>query len=82
VAGTLKVPYTTFLLSVVVSSAVWAALGLWLGATFGLSIGYFLTGNRLINLFVVVIAILIVAFALTQIWRRARTPQAGKTRSG
>jgi membrane protein DedA with SNARE-associated domain len=72
VAGTLKVPYTTFLPSIAVSSAVWAALGLWLGATFGRSIGYFLIGNRLIYLLVVVAVVLVVAFAAIQIWRRSR----------
>jgi membrane protein DedA with SNARE-associated domain len=75
VAGTLKVRYTTFLPSVAVSSAVWAALGLWLGATFGRSIGSFLTGNPLIYLLIVAAVVLVVAFAVVQIWRRSRTPQ-------
>jgi membrane protein DedA with SNARE-associated domain len=72
VAGTLKVPYTTFVPSVAVSSAVWAALGLWLGATFGRSIGYFLTGNRLIYVLVVVAVVLVVAFVVIRIWRRGQ----------
>jgi membrane protein DedA with SNARE-associated domain len=76
VAGTLRVPDTTFLPSVAVSSAVWAAVGLWLGATFGRSIGSFLTGNRLIYLLVVVAIVLVVAFALFQIWRRTRRADA------
>jgi membrane protein DedA with SNARE-associated domain len=76
VAGTLRVPYTTFLPSVAVSSAVWAAVGLWLGATFGRSIGSFLTGNPLIYLVVVVAIVLVVAFALFQIWRRTRRADA------
>ena len=79
VAGTLKVRYTTFLPSVAVSSAVWAALGLWLGATFGRSIGSFLTVNRLIYLLAVVAVVLVVAFAVIQIWRRradTNRPQA------
>jgi membrane protein DedA with SNARE-associated domain len=76
VAGTLKVRYTTFLPSVAVSSAVWAALGLWLGATFGRSIGSFLTGNRLIYLVVVAAAVLVVAFALIQVWRRSRRQES------
>jgi len=76
VAGALRVPYTTFLPSVAVSSAVWAAVGLWLGATFGRSIGSFLTGNALIYLLVVVATVLVVAFALIQIWRRSRRPDS------
>jgi membrane protein DedA with SNARE-associated domain len=76
VAGTLRVPYTTFLPSVAVSSAVWAAVGLWLGATFGRSIGSFLTGNALIYLLAVVAIVLVVAFALIQVWRRSRRPDS------
>jgi membrane-associated protein len=76
VAGTLKVSYTTFLPSVAVSSAVWAALGLWLGATFGRSIGSFLTGNSLIYLLVVVAVVLVVAFAVVRIWRRSHRPDS------
>lgn len=72
VAGTLRVPYTTFVPSVAVSSAVWAAVGLWLGATFGRSIGYFVTGNRLIYLLVVVAVVLVVAFVVIRIWRRGQ----------
>jgi membrane protein DedA with SNARE-associated domain len=75
VAGTLKVPYTTFVPSVAVSSAAWAALGLWLGATFGRSIGSFLTGNLLIYLLVVAAVVLVVAFAVIQLWRRSRKPE-------
>ncbi|MBJ7598707.1 VTT domain-containing protein [Candidatus Nephthysia bennettiae] len=77
VAGTLKVPYRIFVPSVAVSSAAWAALGLWLGATFGRSIGSFLTGNRLLYVLVVVAVVLLVAFALIQIWRRSRRPEPG-----
>ena len=81
VAGTLRVPYGTFLPSVAVSSAVWAAIGLWLGATFGRSIGYFLTGNRLIYVLVVVAVVLVVAFGVIQIWRRSRRPEAPSPRA-
>jgi membrane protein DedA with SNARE-associated domain len=76
VAGTLKVPYTTFVPSVAVSSAAWAAIGLWLGATFGRSIGSFLTGNPVIYLLLVVAIALVVAFAVIQLWRRGRTEPA------
>jgi membrane-associated protein len=77
VAGTLEVRYTTFLASVAVSSAVWAAVGLWLGATFGRSIGSFLTGNRLLYILIVVAVVLVVAFAVIRIWRRSRAPGSG-----
>jgi membrane protein DedA with SNARE-associated domain len=73
VAGTLKVPYRMFLPSVAVSTAVWAALGLWLGATFGRSIGSFLTGNRLIYLLVVVAVVLVIAVVVIQVWRRGQS---------
>jgi membrane protein DedA with SNARE-associated domain len=76
VAGTLKVPYTTFLPSVAVSSAIWAAIGLWLGATFGRSIGSFLTGNPLIYLLIVAAIVLVVAIAVIEIWRRSRKPDS------
>jgi membrane protein DedA with SNARE-associated domain len=79
VAGTLKVPYGTFVPSVAVSSAAWAALGLWLGATFGRSIGSFLTGNPLLYVLVVVAVVLVVAIALIQIWRRSRRAEPGGT---
>jgi membrane protein DedA with SNARE-associated domain len=59
-----------------VSSAVWAALGLWLGATFGRSLGSFLTGNPLVYLLIVAAVVLVVAFAAIQIWRRSRKPDA------
>src|ERR1700680_2464645 len=38
-AATTGVPYRVFAPSVAVSTAVWAGIGLWLGATFGQSIG-------------------------------------------
>jgi membrane protein DedA with SNARE-associated domain len=76
VAGTLKVPYSTFVPSVAVSSAVWAAVGLWLGATFGRSITSFLTGNLLIYLLVIVAVVVVVAFAVIQIWRRTRRSES------
>ena len=77
-AGTLKVRYPTFLGSVAVSSAVWAAVGLWLGATFGRSIGSFLTSNPLLYVLAIVAVALVIAFAVFQIWRSSRRLETGR----
>jgi hypothetical protein len=45
-------------------------LGLWLRATFGRSIGSFLRGDPLLYVLVLV-AVVMVALALIQIWRRS-----------
>ena len=59
-AGVFRVPYHVFALSVAVSTAVWAAVWLWLGVVFGRQIAVFLAGHRwayaLLLLGVVVIA--------------------------
>src|SRR5207248_9974172 len=39
IAGTMGVPYRIFVPSVVVSTAIWAAVGMWLGATLGETLG-------------------------------------------
>jgi len=45
-AGVLRVPYRVFAPSVAVSTAVWAAVWLWLGATFGRQLAHFLESHR------------------------------------
>lgn len=45
-AGVLRVPYRVFVPSVAVSTAVWAAVWLWLGVTFGRQLGHFLEAHR------------------------------------
>jgi len=45
-AGVFRVPYHVFAISVAVSTAIWAAVWLWLGAEFGHQIAQFLAGHR------------------------------------
>jgi len=45
-AGVLRVPYHVFAISVAVSTAVWAAIWLWLGVVFGRQIAVYLAGHR------------------------------------
>src|SRR6266700_17011 len=45
-AGVLRVPYRVFVISVAVSTAVWAAVWLWLGVTFGHQLARFLEAHR------------------------------------
>jgi membrane protein DedA with SNARE-associated domain len=56
------VPYRIFAPSVAVSTAVWAAIGLWIGATFGQSIGNLLA--RYPWLYLVALGLVIVAVAV------------------
>jgi membrane protein DedA with SNARE-associated domain len=41
-----RVPYHVFAISVTISTAVWAAVWLWLGVEFGRQIAIFLGGHR------------------------------------
>jgi membrane protein DedA with SNARE-associated domain len=61
-AATTGVPYRIFAPSVAVSTAVWAAIGLWIGATFGQSIGNLLA--RYPWLYLVALGLVIVAVAV------------------
>lgn len=45
-AGLFRVPYHVFAISVAVSTAIWAAVWLWLGVEFGRQIAVFLAGHR------------------------------------
>jgi membrane-associated protein len=45
-AGVFRVPYHVFAISVAVSTAIWAAVWLWLGALFGHQIAGFLSAHR------------------------------------
>jgi membrane protein DedA with SNARE-associated domain len=73
-AATTGVPYRIFAPSVVISTAVWAGFGLWLGATFGQSIGNVLV--RFPWIYVIGLGLVIVAFAfvLVRIWRVSQRP--------
>jgi membrane protein DedA with SNARE-associated domain len=76
IAGSVGVPYTTFVPSVAVSTAIWAGVGLWLGATFGQSIGHILSSNPWIYLAAFGLAILGLAVLLVRAWRRADAHRA------
>lgn len=70
-AATTGVPYRIFAPSVAISTAVWAGIGLWLGATFGQSIGTLLTRYPWIYLVGLGLVIVAVAFTVVRLWRVA-----------
>jgi membrane protein DedA with SNARE-associated domain len=69
IAATMGVPYRVFLPSVAISTAIWAAVGLWLGATLGQSIGHVLSGNAWLYLVALGVAILLLALVIVREWR-------------
>jgi membrane-associated protein len=70
IAATMGVPYRVFAPSVAVSTAIWAALGLWVGATFGQSIGHLLSQNTWIYLAALGLLIVVLAVTVVRAWRR------------
>ena len=68
-AATTGVPYRIFAPSVAVSTAVWAGIGLWIGATFGQSIGTLLVRYPWIYLVALGLVIVAVAITLVRYWR-------------
>jgi membrane protein DedA with SNARE-associated domain len=68
-AATTGVPYRIFAPSVAISTAVWAGFGLWLGATFGQSLGNLLARYPWIYLVGLGLIIVVVAVALVRLWR-------------
>ena len=64
-------PYTA---SVAISTAAWAGVGLWLGATFGQSIGNLLARNSWIYLLVLGLVIVAFAVVLVRLWRVSENP--------
>jgi len=75
-AATTGVPYRIFAPSVAISTAVWAGVGLWLGATFGQSIGNLLARYPWIYLVGLGLVIVAVATVLVRIWRVSQRPSA------
>jgi membrane protein DedA with SNARE-associated domain len=69
IAATAGVPYRVFAPSVAISTAIWAAIALWLGATLGQSIGRILSGNTVIYLVVFAGLIVLLAVVLVRGWR-------------
>jgi len=70
IAATAGVPYRVFVPSVAVSTAIWAAAGLWLGATVGEAIGNVLFDQGWVYLLVLGFAIVSLAITLVFAWRR------------
>jgi membrane-associated protein len=70
IAASMGVPYRVFAPSVAVSTAIWAAVGLWLGATFGQSIGHVLSQIAWAYLIGLGLLILVLAVTLRRAWRR------------
>jgi membrane protein DedA with SNARE-associated domain len=68
-AATSRVPYRVFAPSVAVSTAVWAGVGVWIGATFGQSIGNLLARYPWIYLGAIGLVIGVVAIALVGLMR-------------
>jgi len=68
-AGLLRVPYRVFAPSVVVSTAIWAGIGLWLGATVGAAIGNVLFDRGWIYIVGLGLVIVVLAIALVRAWR-------------
>ena len=68
-AATTGVPYRIFAPSVAISTAVWAAIGLWIGVTFGQSIGNLLARYPWIYLVALGLVIVAIAVALVRLWR-------------
>jgi membrane protein DedA with SNARE-associated domain len=70
IAATMGVPYRVFVPAVAISTAIWAALGLWLGATVGQAIGTVLFHRGWIYLLVLWLAVVALAVTLVYAWRR------------
>jgi membrane protein DedA with SNARE-associated domain len=70
IAATAGVPYRVFVPSVAVSTAIWAAVGLWLGATLGETISGVFFDRGWIYFAGLGAAIVALAFTLVFAWRR------------
>jgi membrane-associated protein len=77
-AATTGVPYRIFAPSVAISTAVWAGIGLWLGATFGQSLGNLLAHYPWIYLVGLGAIIVVVAVALVRLWRVSAQAAPGR----
>jgi membrane protein DedA with SNARE-associated domain len=70
IAATMGVPYRVFVPSVAISTAIWAAVGLWLGATVGEAIGNVLFNSGSIYLLGLGLVIVALSVTLVLAWRR------------
>lgn len=77
-AGTLRMPYRTFVLSVAVSTAPWAAILLWLGTAFGPRLAHLLGGHPWASLLLPLGLVVALALWLAQLlWARRTREGAG-----
>jgi len=70
IAATMGVPYRVFVPSVALSTAIWAGVGLWLGATVGEALGNVLIARGPIYLLGLWLLIVVVAVTVVLAWRR------------
>lgn len=70
-AGITQVPYRVFAPSVAVSTAVWAAIWLWLGSRFGTAVGRFIADHAWITAAIALGVIVLVAVVLVRLWTGA-----------
>ena len=70
IAGTMGVPYRIFVPSVVVSTAIWAAVGMWLGATLGETLGNILFNRSALYLLGLSLPIVALTVVVVRVWRR------------
>ena len=79
-AATTGVPYRIFAPSVAISTAVWAAIGLWIGVTFGQSIGNLLARYPwlyLVALGLVIVAVAVAVVRFLRVGNHAPLPAGG-----
>lgn len=80
-AGTLRMPYRTFVISVAVTTAPWAALLLWLGTTFGDRLIHLLGGHPWASLLLPLGVVLALLVSLVETLRSRRSGRRQRTRS-
>jgi membrane-associated protein len=68
IAGTLRFPYRSFAPSVAVSTALWSAVWLWLGAQYGSAVGSFFVRNRWVLIAAGIAVVLALAVVVVNAW--------------
>jgi membrane protein DedA with SNARE-associated domain len=68
-AGLTRFSYPLFAMSVAISSVGWAAIWLYLGATYGPAVGHFFANHAWTYLVFVLLVIAVIAVALVRAWR-------------
>jgi membrane protein DedA with SNARE-associated domain len=78
VSGIFRVSYAIFVPSVAVSTAVWAAVWIWLGARFGPTLGRLIGQHRWTYIVAAAVVILVISYVAVRVFR---APSATSTRS-